>query len=55
MLTRKEQSDMVLKMQKEIIVTTDADCIHDEEWLNSLMQSFDPVTGFVSGPVEFER
>ncbi|MBE0572249.1 MAG: glycosyltransferase [Ignavibacteriaceae bacterium] len=37
-----------------IIVTTDADCIHDEEWLKSLMQSFDPVTGFVSGPVEFE-
>ncbi|MDZ7624425.1 MAG: glycosyltransferase [Ignavibacteriaceae bacterium] len=37
-----------------IIVTTDADCVHDEEWLKSLMQSFDPVTGFVSGPVEFE-
>lgn len=37
-----------------IIVTTDADCIHDEEWLKSLMQSFDSVTGFVSGPVEFE-
>lgn len=37
-----------------IIVTTDADCVHDEQWLKSLMQSFDPVTGFVSGPVEFE-
>jgi len=37
-----------------IIVTTDADCVHDEEWLKSLMQSFDSVTGFVSGPVEFE-
>jgi cellulose synthase/poly-beta-1,6-N-acetylglucosamine synthase-like glycosyltransferase len=37
-----------------IIVTTDADCIHDEEWLTSLLQSFDSVTGFVSGPVEFE-
>jgi cellulose synthase/poly-beta-1,6-N-acetylglucosamine synthase-like glycosyltransferase len=37
-----------------IIVTTDADCVHAEEWLKSLMQSFDPVTGFVSGPVEFE-
>ena len=37
-----------------IIVTTDADCIHDEEWLKSLLQSFDSVTGFVSGPVEFE-
>ena len=37
-----------------IIVTTDADCIHDEEWLKSLVLSFDSVTGFVSGPVEFE-
>ena len=36
-----------------IIVTTDADCIHDEEWLTSLVQTFDTVTGFVSGPVEF--
>ena len=36
-----------------IIVTTDADCVHDEEWLKSLLQSFDSVTGFVSGPVEF--
>jgi cellulose synthase/poly-beta-1,6-N-acetylglucosamine synthase-like glycosyltransferase len=37
-----------------IIVTTDADCIHNEEWLKTLLQSFDSVTGFVSGPVEFE-
>jgi cellulose synthase/poly-beta-1,6-N-acetylglucosamine synthase-like glycosyltransferase len=37
-----------------IIVTTDADCIYDEEWLSSLLQTFDSVTGFVSGPVEFE-
>ncbi|MCZ7612553.1 MAG: glycosyltransferase [Ignavibacteriaceae bacterium] len=37
----------------DIIVTTDADCIHNEEWLISLMQTFDSVTGFVSGPVEF--
>jgi cellulose synthase/poly-beta-1,6-N-acetylglucosamine synthase-like glycosyltransferase len=37
-----------------IIVTTDADCVHDEEWLIALMQVFDSVTGFVSGPVEFQ-
>jgi len=37
----------------DIIVTTDADCIYDEEWLNSIMVSFDSLTGFVSGPVEF--
>ena len=36
-----------------IIVTTDADCIYTEEWLNSIMVSFDSLTGFVSGPVEF--
>ena len=36
-----------------IIVTTDADCIHNNEWLLSMMQSFDSLTGFVSGPVEF--
>jgi cellulose synthase/poly-beta-1,6-N-acetylglucosamine synthase-like glycosyltransferase len=37
----------------EIIITTDADCVYDEEWLNSIMLSFDSLTGFVSGPVEF--
>jgi cellulose synthase/poly-beta-1,6-N-acetylglucosamine synthase-like glycosyltransferase len=37
----------------QIIVTTDADCLHDEEWLISLLKCFDSVTGFVSGPVEF--
>jgi len=37
----------------DIIVTTDADCIYEDEWLHYLMLSFDPVTGFVSGPVEF--
>jgi len=38
----------------QIIVTTDADCTHHEEWLKSLMQLFDSLTGFVSGPVKFE-
>lgn len=38
----------------QIIVTTDADCIHHPRWLISLLQSFDNVTGFVSGPVEFK-
>ena len=36
-----------------IIVTTDADCIHDKSWLKYLLQNFDEETGFVSGPVEF--
>ena len=37
----------------QIIVTTDADCEHDNEWLLSMAQCFDSLTGFVSGPVEF--
>ena len=37
----------------QIIVTTDADCIHTNEWLLSMAQCFDSLTGFVSGPVEF--
>lgn len=37
----------------QIIVTTDADCTHNKEWLISLVQYFDSLTGFVSGPVEF--
>ena len=36
-----------------IIVTTDADCIHNTKWLRTLMGQFDDETGFVSGPVEF--
>jgi len=36
-----------------IIVTTDADCLHDNEWLSSLVNNLDEETGFVSGPVEF--
>ncbi len=37
----------------KIVITTDADCLYDEEWLSSMMLSFDSLTGFVSGPVDF--
>ncbi len=37
----------------EIIVTTDADCIHKNEWLGTLLSKYDNETGFISGPVEF--
>lgn len=37
----------------EIIVTTDADCIHKKSWLKTLLYFFDDKTGFVSGPVKF--
>lgn len=38
----------------EIIVTTDADCFHSEEWLGNLLKYFDDNTAFISGPVEFQ-
>jgi poly-beta-1,6-N-acetyl-D-glucosamine synthase len=41
------------KCKGEIIVTTDADCIHKKEWLETLLGSYDKETGFISGPVEF--
>ncbi len=37
----------------EIIVTTDADCIHKRDWLKTLLSYYDDQTGFISGPVEF--
>lgn len=37
----------------KIIVTTDADCNHNKEWLKSLLVCMKDDVGFVSGPVEF--
>lgn len=37
----------------EIIITTDADCIHGRDWLKTMINKFDDETAFVSGPVEF--
>jgi cellulose synthase/poly-beta-1,6-N-acetylglucosamine synthase-like glycosyltransferase len=37
----------------EIIVTTDADCVHNPDWLKTIMSFMDEKTGFISGPVEF--
>lgn len=41
------------KSKGEIIVTTDADCIHQKDWLKNLLKFMDKETGFISGPVEF--
>ncbi len=43
----------VLNSSGDIIVATDVDCIHHKNWLNTIMNCFDPETAFVSGPVEF--
>lgn len=40
--------------QGDIIVTSDADCFYNKDWLNSLLGYFDESTGFVSGPVKFQ-
>ncbi len=37
----------------EIIVTTDADCTHQSEWLSNISNNFDGSTGFISMPVKF--
>ena len=37
----------------ELIITTDADCVHGRDWLKTLSNMFDYKTAFVSGPVEF--
>ncbi len=39
----------------EIIVTTDADCVHQKDWLETILSYYDEETGFISGPVEFEK
>jgi len=41
------------KSEGEIIVTTDADCTHPENWLATLLSYYDDETAFISGPVEF--
>jgi cellulose synthase/poly-beta-1,6-N-acetylglucosamine synthase-like glycosyltransferase len=43
----------VSKASGEVIVGTDADCIHNPNWLVTLMSRFSENTGFVSGPVAF--
>lgn len=37
----------------EIIVTTDADCVHPNKWLKTLLSFMKNDVGFISGPVEF--
>jgi cellulose synthase/poly-beta-1,6-N-acetylglucosamine synthase-like glycosyltransferase len=38
-----------------IIITTDADCTHNQIWLRELISDFDSATGFISGPVSFDE
>lgn len=43
----------ILHSNGDIIITTDADCIHGKSWLKKMLDCFDSSTLFVSGPVEF--
>jgi cellulose synthase/poly-beta-1,6-N-acetylglucosamine synthase-like glycosyltransferase len=36
-----------------IIVTTDADCTHSKNWLETILSTFNNNTAFVAGPVQF--
>ncbi len=38
----------------EIIVSSDADCTYNSNWLKSICSKFDERTGFLSGPVEIK-
>lgn len=42
----------IKKSTGEIIVVTDADCIHKRGWLKSMVGFFDESTGVVAGPVD---
>lgn len=53
---KKQAIELGIKNAKnEIIVSTDADCWHDKNWLQSLVNCFDEETGFVTGLVKYEN
>ncbi|CAG0997531.1 MAG: glycosyltransferase [Bacteroidetes bacterium] len=39
----------------ELIITTDADCVFTEQWLNELVKAFTPNTHFVFAPVLYQN
>ena len=50
---KKALKNAIENAKGEIIITTDADCIHGPDWLKTMLAYFDDQTAFVSGPVEF--
>jgi len=52
---KKAVSYGIENSQGEIIITTDADCTHNQNWVRELISGFDSVTGFISGPVSFNE
>ncbi|RMD50544.1 MAG: glycosyltransferase [Ignavibacteria bacterium] len=43
----------VNETDSEIIMITDADCVHHPKWVMSIVKYFDESTGFIAGPVIF--
>lgn len=43
----------VRNIDSDIVVITDADCVHPKGWLESLVSNFEEDTGFIAGPVKF--
>jgi len=39
----------------DIIISTDADCVHNEKWVQTLVSCMDSATGFLSAPVKFKN
>lgn len=52
---KKAIAEGIKHSTNEIIVTTDADCWHDNKWLKSLLASFDEKTGFVAGKIVYSN
>ncbi len=51
---KKKAIEQALKfVHAEIIVTTDADCLHSPEWIETIASYFDEEIGVVSAPVVF--
>lgn len=56
-LSRKKQAiDFGIRHStNEIIMTTDADCWHDKDWMKNIVSKFDERTGFVAGPIIYSK
>lgn len=44
----------IRRAKGEIIITTDADCLHNPQWIRALLKPFSPSTGMVIGQARFE-
>lgn len=50
---KKAIMNAINESRGEIILSTDCDCIHSENWIRSMVSMYDSETAFISGPVRF--